>query len=1595
MKENINKELALRVKITPITIGILALGLLGSLLAQPAPVLEPEPAFTAGHSNAVLWSEPSSYSVTITAWEVWVDTASAGLPDWPDSLYSGLLGPDDISIGPIPVADAADFGITYGGDFAYPVGSGVYGAADEPLTSGLRYCYKVRYRWHLDSPETNGFSNWSETYCSVQDAAPPTVTVDSLPEWWNTETVDIHYVATDNLVGDVDSVVLYYRIPPSTDWIYSASAVPPAPGYDDHFYFDTTPTGDNEYEFFVGAWDALGNGTIPMGTLHAPMAWTKVDDNDPTSTILETGDLPVYYTGWSGGIDLFYSASDTYSGLVKVYLDTDFGGVPTFPFDSSIYDAVASVTRDTFVFSRTENGEWNLRTAALDLAGNREAETGWDWTIYVDTGDPEFTAVEATDTTTVPHRYDVPAMAGWTNDATIEVVPTAAVDPSIDGYASGLDSVFAASNAAFTEDYMSFVPSATPYLWVVPSGDGDKEVYLKLRDVAGNISDANFGIFKLDTETPVVSACTLWNHATPDMATDTTVSLTVDITAELDPYYGSASGIFFTQNSADLNSIDEADWEPVDGDYTFTFTGFSPGEWMTIYAVVRDSAGNVGDAAIDSIRYVSGNKWVEIYNIRDIDGPDATGRYTDTTDVYIHLRYGNGVDTLMVWDGSSMAGPPDTFFYVPDPVGDYDSVTIVGKLDRTDGWHTFTVRGKTDYDIILTDPDTASIELDIQHPTVPDFLVLDKTTHTEPSGPADVADTGWTNDSDVKAYYTGSYDTGGESGGTGLYRYKISIDTLVLDEGAFPGTYQVDFTLPTGDAPFDVIGDVQDSAGNWASEGPDPMFNIRLDTHAPTIDSVVLLDASSLSPDYTDEPGIVVKVFGDDDPYTPAYASIFEDATDYPGIVRSIRGSYGSGTIGYTLIDTLTGGLKTVYVALMDKAGNISDMVSATIVYNKEIVLNMGLFDYDSDPENTDCTNDPTIGVHLVPSGTPPAAYILSETAGTTPLPSDPRWIDYPESGNTVEFTIVDDPSEGEKVVYGWLLSESFIVSDMDEDTIYLDMTAPEQDEGFFVWDTTSADNFPTTFMAAMGWSNEQYVFAQVPSAFDEGCGTDSMRFSGGIALSLWQPIDYNVDTDGHFVDLAFRTDSIPLVMDTGSEGQKAITSRLRDNAGNWGNVFDPNSEITVHGGYDISAPDFDFLDVYSEEITDSVTTVAPSYLPLLVVDQPAPGFLWKVCWQIDSDPAKLSCTIYDSSWNTASDSVFYAAFPSDLLDGLLPDNHYDLSVVVIDSAGNPSALKTADLLIIPDSVEFSFEVVDTNDLEDSEYCGEMTVATVIDMDNPPDYMRFGESPSSLGSWIAYSMFGEFTFSSSANGMKHVYAQIRYGTQESKIEVDSIILDTQNPGVSNIEAFDISSGDEYYSDDRTIGFKAIGAHDASPGVIGAMLVAEDADFNVNVQKCALDLSDSTCTYQASESPVIVEGAAASGSVRQDARTFWVKLLDRAENEAPVKTPSIVIDLDKDLVTNFPNPFNPKVEPTIVRIKGLDMGQSVELSIYDNYGNLVWKTTTSAAGGSKAVDILWDGNNGKGDAVASGIYVAVVDVGGEVFKRKIAVWKGGE
>jgi hypothetical protein len=97
------------------------------------------------------------------------------------------------------------------------------------------------------------------------------------------------------------------------------------------------------------------------------------------------------------------------------------------------------------------------------------------------------------------------------------------------------------------------------------------------------------------------------------------------------------------------------------------------------------------------------------------------------------------------------------------------------------------------------------------------------------------------------------------------------------------------------------------------------------------------------------------------------------------------------------------------------------------------------------------------------------------------------------------------------------------------------------------------------------------------------------------------------------------------------------------------------------------------------------------------------------------------------------------------------------------------------------------------------------------------------------------------------------------------------------------------------------------------------------------------------------------------------------------------------------VTSYPNPFHPPQQSTLIAYK-LDDHASVTLRIFTLSGDLVLRRTfdKGAVGGRAGLnEVAWDGRNGKGEAVASGGYIALIEAQGtgetmHVIRHKIAV-----
>jgi hypothetical protein len=96
-------------------------------------------------------------------------------------------------------------------------------------------------------------------------------------------------------------------------------------------------------------------------------------------------------------------------------------------------------------------------------------------------------------------------------------------------------------------------------------------------------------------------------------------------------------------------------------------------------------------------------------------------------------------------------------------------------------------------------------------------------------------------------------------------------------------------------------------------------------------------------------------------------------------------------------------------------------------------------------------------------------------------------------------------------------------------------------------------------------------------------------------------------------------------------------------------------------------------------------------------------------------------------------------------------------------------------------------------------------------------------------------------------------------------------------------------------------------------------------------------------------------------------------------------------------SNYPNPFHPPMQGTTIAYK-LDDNASVTLRIFTLGGDLVVRKTfdLGSPGGTAGLnEITWDGKNGKGQVVASGGYIALIEAEAKgatlnVIRHKLAV-----
>jgi Bacterial Ig-like domain (group 1)/FlgD Ig-like domain len=113
------------------------------------------------------------------------------------------------------------------------------------------------------------------------------------------------------------------------------------------------------------------------------------------------------------------------------------------------------------------------------------------------------------------------------------------------------------------------------------------------------------------------------------------------------------------------------------------------------------------------------------------------------------------------------------------------------------------------------------------------------------------------------------------------------------------------------------------------------------------------------------------------------------------------------------------------------------------------------------------------------------------------------------------------------------------------------------------------------------------------------------------------------------------------------------------------------------------------------------------------------------------------------------------------------------------------------------------------------------------------------------------------------------------------------------------------------------------------------------------------------------------------------------------NGAITSEPLVILSSQfSEYVHNYPNPFRAGSQDTRIAYVMQGAG-SVNVQVYDLTGDLVYEESIPAGDPRTQAgpqETTWDGRNGKGEVVRNGIYVCVLNAGGQTAKFRIAVAK---
>lgn len=903
-----------------------------------------------------------------------------------------------------------------------------------------------------------------------------------------------------------------------------------------------------------------------------------------------------YSKSTQGLVTLAFEVGDALSGVSHLRVSND--GV----FDSESWQPFVAALTHTLADPSTE-GAKTVSVQFRDFAGNVtntdcsgptdastcEATPNCSWaagsssctnraavSIILDYTPP--TLIEAT--VKCPDEPEAGAPSGFCNErsAVVRVSASDDFDPS----ASGATWIALANEEGFLVD--DFDPFIGIKVWQLSPTDGDKTIYIKLRDAAGNVTSEIQRTITLDTVAPTGLSVIISGTAAAGSSTSVTRLRTVDLAlAATDANLG----LMRISNSSDFSGFTA---QSFDASYTGWTLADADGR-ADVYLEVIDQAGNVASA---SGSIVLDRQAPTLYTVRFREGT-----VSDAAAVTLEVQ-GEGAAAMRI--GGDVT---DTFADTWITLASTAAVTLdtASQGNKTVAVTLRDEAGNT------SSTESATITYDDQGPLGATLVIDGGASHT--------------GDRVVTLDVSPGTDTTGVTGMAVVNGSSPSCAAQVY--GSFVST--TSWTLPNSSGELFVSVCLQDVAGNTSSV----TSSIVLDTTAPSIAGATVAGGSA----YTTTRTVSVALSASDDLSSTASCpgagcELEEQVSTDPLPDEGDWLDYGS-TADLVLADQ--DGEHTVYFWVRDRAGNVTGE-AATIVLDRQAPLLSGVTLTSGTTVGNALYADGISGHTLsisaqdAGSGLSEMAFVV-QTMGAEACGSAPAtWETFALTRSS--FTLND--SSGAQWICAWVRDAAGKVAGPVVEEVIVDRGAPTTAAFAVVLGGTPQSGACTT--VAPHWTRSTSLTIDLSGSDDVGIAELQLSEDSSFGDATWQPwstqTSFNMRSEEgeHTIYMRVR-DSVGNVLSAGIGSVCVTLDTLAPTALSL-------TSMAATGGYDSTGSTTFFVTGYDagvDEVTpgDDGTTgltlmIAGTSVGLVGVDGVAPtGTLaWPAGYQVTA------------SWDTA-----------------------------------------------------------------------------------------------------------------------------------------------------------------------------------------------------------------------------------------------------------------------------------------------------------------------------------------------------------------------